>query len=127
MVSGTRGNQGGTPDDYTGSSAEFRVMKNFYYHLSILQSRFASHFASEKSLGTERFALPHEVAHLSSEKAHDYGLILGVDQFGRTLQITPTKNRPNLGNVLKVAPSQGGKSTDFKNSELTPYSRNTRL
>ena len=86
----------------------------FYYHLSILQSRLSSHFASEKSLGTERFALPHEVAHLSSEKAHDYGLILGVDQFGRTLQITPTKNRPNLGNVLKVAPSQGGKSTDFK-------------
>ena len=89
-------------------------MKNFYYNLSIIQSRLLSHFASEKSLGNERFALPHEVAHLSSEKPHAYGLILGVDHFGRILQITATKNRPNLGNVLKVAPSQGGKSTDFK-------------
>ena len=89
-------------------------MKNFYYNLSLLQSRLASHFASEKAFGNERFALAHEVAHLSSEKPHDYGLILGVDPFGRLLQITATKNRPNLGNVLKVAPSQGGKSTDFK-------------
>jgi type IV secretion system protein VirD4 len=89
-------------------------MKNFYYNLSLFQSRLSSHFATEKSLGNERFALPHEVAHLSCENPHDYGIILGVDQFGRTLQITPTKNRPNLGNVLKVAPSQGGKSTDFK-------------
>ena len=89
-------------------------MKNFYYNLSILQSRLSSHFASEKPLGTERFALPHEMAHLSAETPHDYSIILGVDQFGRTLQITPTKNRPNLGNVLKVAPSQGGKSNDFK-------------
>jgi type IV secretory pathway TraG/TraD family ATPase VirD4 len=89
-------------------------MKNFYYNLSIVQSRLASHFASEKSFANERFALAHEIAHLSNEKPHDYGLILGVDHFGRTLQITATKNRPNLGNVLKVAPSQGGKSTDFK-------------
>jgi type IV secretory pathway TraG/TraD family ATPase VirD4 len=89
-------------------------MKNFYYNLSIVQSRLASHFASEKSLGTERFALPHEIAQLSFETPHDYGLILGADHFRRTLQIIPTQNRPNLGNVLKVAPSQGGKSTDFK-------------
>ena len=89
-------------------------MKNFYYHLSIVQSRLSSHFASEKSFGNERFALPHEIAPLSFETPHDYGLILGADHFRRTLQIIPTRNRPNLGNVLKVAPSQGGKSTDFK-------------
>ena len=89
-------------------------MKNFYYNLSLLQSRLSSHFASEKAFGKERFALPHEIAQLSFEAPHDYSLILGADQFRRTLQIIPTKNRPNLGNVLKVAPSQGGKSTDFK-------------
>ena len=118
MVSGSRGDQAGAPEDYAGAGAGVRVIKNFYYNLSIVHSRLSSHFASEKSFGAERFALAHEIAHLSNEKPHDYGLILGVDHFGRTLQITPTKNRPNLGNVLKVAPSQGGKSTDFKNSKV---------
>jgi hypothetical protein len=84
VVSDSRGYQGGT-EGSTG--AGIRVMKNFYYNLSIVQSRLASHFASEKSFGTERFALPHEIAHLSLEKPHDYGLILGADHFRRILQI----------------------------------------
>ena len=88
-------------------------MKNFYYHLSILQSRFASHFASEKSLGTERFALPHEVADLSFEKPHDYGLILGVDQFGRTLQITPTKKPAESGERVESCPKSGREKYGF--------------
>jgi type IV secretory pathway TraG/TraD family ATPase VirD4 len=94
-------------------------MKNFYYNLNIFHSRLSAYFANEKYLRNERFAHPHEVAHLSSEKPHDYGLILGVDHFGRYLQITPTENRPNLGNVLKVGPSQSGKSTDFKRQLCT--------
>ena len=65
MVSDSRGYQGGAPEDYTGASARVRVMKNFYYNLSIVQSRLSSHFASEKSFGNERFALAHEIAHLS--------------------------------------------------------------
>ena len=39
-------------------------MKKLYYHLSIVHSRLASHFASEKSFGAERFALAHEIARI---------------------------------------------------------------
>src|SRR5215210_5490818 len=89
-------------------------MKNFFYNLSLQHSRLSAFFSHENNLHPERWALPHEVAHLSFAKPHDYGLLLGEDQFGRTLQITATAKHPNLGNVLKIAPSQGGKSTDFK-------------
>jgi type IV secretion system protein VirD4 len=89
-------------------------LKNFFYHTHILHSRLSHFFSSEKpGLSHERFALPHELIRLSHTKPDDFGLILGNDEYGRILQIT-TKTRKQLGNVLKVAPSQGGKSTDFK-------------
>ena len=59
---------------------------------------------------TERFALPHERAKYSSPTPADYGLLLGIDEFSRYLQI----NRPRLGNLLVDAPTGGGKTTLFK-------------
>src|SRR5687767_15643665 len=89
-------------------------MKNFHYNLHIMHSRISRFLSSEKQgLSHERFALPHELVRLSHTKPDNFGLLLGVDEYGRVLQIT-TKTRKQLGNVLKVAPSQGGKSTDFK-------------
>lgn len=88
-------------------------MKNFFYHLSLLESRISAHFSQEKYLHPERFSYPHEFAHLSFSEPHDYGLLLGMNQFGRFLQVTPPE-RKNLGNVLHIVPSGGGKSTQFK-------------
>jgi type IV secretory pathway TraG/TraD family ATPase VirD4 len=89
-------------------------MKNFFYNLSILQSHLSEHFSSEKYLHNERYALPHERTGFSAETPSDYGLLLGVDEFGRYLQITTSKKRKQLGNVLYAAPSQKGKSNTFK-------------
>src|SRR5687767_6319049 len=88
-------------------------MRNFFYQLSLVESRITAHFSQEKYLHPERFAYSHEFAHLSLAQPYDYGLFLGMDQFERFLQITPPK-RGNLGNVLHIVPSGGGKSTGFK-------------
>ena len=89
-------------------------MRNFFYQLALYLSRISSVFSSEKYLHRERFAYPHELGHLSAAKPDAFGLILGADHFGRILQITQSPKRKKLGNVLKVGPSQCGKSTDFK-------------
>ena len=89
-------------------------MKNFYYNLNILQSRFSTFFTSNNHLHTERFALPHERATFSFSMPSDYGLLLGIDEFGRHLQITQIKKRNRLGNLLIDAPTGLGKSTLFK-------------
>jgi type IV secretory pathway TraG/TraD family ATPase VirD4 len=65
-------------------------------------------------LHAERFSYPHERIAFSTETPSDDDLLLGIDEFGRYLQVTTNKRRKQLGNVLKVAPSQGGKSTGFK-------------
>ena len=89
-------------------------MKNFLYHLSLIKSWISAQFSQQKYLHSERFSYPHERIAFSTETPSDYGLLLGIDEFGRYLQVTTNKKRKQLGNVLKVAPSQGGKSTGFK-------------
>jgi hypothetical protein len=89
-------------------------MKNFFYNLSIMQSRISAYFSSEKYLHNERYALPHECTGFSAETPSDYGLLLGMDEFGRYLQITTNETRKQLGHVLDVFPTQAGKSTKYK-------------
>jgi hypothetical protein len=89
-------------------------MKNFYYNLTIILSRLSAYFSHEKYLHNERFSFPHERIGFSADTPSDYGLLLGIDEFGRYLQITANKKRKQLGNVLDVTPTQGGKSTKYK-------------
>jgi type IV secretion system protein VirD4 len=89
-------------------------MNNFFYSLNLWQSRISHFLSTERYLHAERFALPHELASFSSEKPDNFGLLLGIDDYGRYLQMTTSNKRKRLGNVLKVAPTGGGKSTDFK-------------
>jgi hypothetical protein len=89
-------------------------MKNFLYHLSLIKSWISAQFSQQKYLHSERFSYPHERIAFSTETPSDDDLLLGIDEFGRYLQVTTNKKRKQLGNVLKVAPSQGGKSTGFK-------------
>jgi type IV secretion system protein VirD4 len=89
-------------------------MKTFFYNLNLWQTRVRCFFSTETYLHAERFALPHELVDFSSKKPDDFGLLLGIDAFGRYLQITQTKKRKRLGNLLLCAPTGGGKTTDFK-------------
>ena len=79
-----------------------------------MKSWISAQFSQQKYLHAERFSYPHERLAFSTETPSDDDLLLGIDEFGRYLQVTTNKKRKQLGNVLKVAPSQGGKSTGFK-------------
>src|SRR5687768_13968111 len=93
-------------------------MKNLYYNLSVFNSRISQFFSSAHTLHPERFSLPHEHASFSVDTPSNYGLLLGIDEFGRYLQITTNKDRKQLGNVLRVMPTQRGKSTTFKHEAV---------
>ena len=79
-------------------------MKNFFYHLSLLESRITAHFSQEKYLHPERFSYPHEFAYLSFSQPHDDGLFLGMDPFDRILQITATPKRQSLDHGIDLIP-----------------------
>jgi hypothetical protein len=88
-------------------------MKNFYYNLHILHSRLSAHLSKETHLHKARFAYDHELAPLSRPYYSSSSLLLGLDRFNHVLQVTPTPQRPKLGNLMDVGPSQCGKSTHF--------------
>jgi len=94
--------------------AGISTMNTFFYNLNLWHTRIRNFFSTETYLHAERFALPYELVNFSTAKPDDFGLLLEIDDFGRYLQITTTKKRKRLGNVLKVAPTGGGKSTHFK-------------
>ena len=80
-------------------------MKNFWYHLSLIKSWIYAQFSQQKYLHAERFSYPHERIAFSTETPSEDDLLLGIDEFGRYLQVTTNKRRKQLGNVLKVASS----------------------
>jgi type IV secretion system protein VirD4 len=63
-------------------------------------------------LPSARFAQPHETARLGSSELADLetSLLLGRSHFNRIAAVRPAKKRPELGNLLYVAPPRMGKS-----------------
>jgi type IV secretion system protein VirD4 len=82
-------------------------MNDIFYHISLFIDRFLT--SSETHLHTARFARLHETASLSTTEFDNEGLLLGLSKFGRLLQVRSTPTRRELGNVLVVAPTRGGK------------------
>ena len=82
-------------------------MDNLFYQLALFIDRFLP--PSEKSLHTARFARLTETTTLTTKGLDKEGLLLGLGKFGRALQVRSTRRRPELGNVLVVAPTHGGK------------------
>ena len=76
-------------------------MKNFYYHLSLLKSRSSAYFSSEKYLHSERFSYPHECRAFSTDTPDDYGILLGIDEFGRHLQIATNKEAEAIRKCIR--------------------------
>jgi type IV secretion system protein VirD4 len=84
-------------------------MKNLLYHLRVFLSRVSAFFSHVDHLHHARFARLHELNKLSTNTFDETSLLLGVNQFNHILSVRPTKTRRELGNLLAVAPTRGGK------------------
>jgi hypothetical protein len=66
-------------------------------------------FGTSESLHRARFARAHELRGLVSHVFEETSLLLGRAPLGRIYQVRPTPKRRELGNMLVVAPTRGGK------------------
>jgi type IV secretion system protein VirD4 len=98
-------------------------LKQFLFHVIVLFSRLRSFFQQTQSLHTARFASLHELTELLTLILDETRLILGVSRFNQVLTIRPTEQRRELGNLLVVAPTRGGKGLLATSQLLTwPHS-----
>jgi type IV secretion system protein VirD4 len=65
-------------------------------------------FPRDNRLHRARFAKTHEVAQILSPAPRSNALLLGT-RTGDIVAVSPTKQRSELGNLLVVAPTRGGK------------------
>jgi type IV secretion system protein VirD4 len=75
----------------------------------VLLSRIAAFFFHEDRLHHDRFARLYELGSLLSQTLGGTSLLLGMSQFSHVLRVRSTKQRRELGNLLAVAPTRGGK------------------
>ena len=69
----------------------------------------ASFFSTDNRLHKARFATPFELTQLLSTLPVSDGLLLGSKKTRHVLAVRPTTTRRELGNLLVVAPTRGGK------------------
>jgi type IV secretion system protein VirD4 len=79
------------------------------YRLISLTSRVTSFLSSERHLYAARFARVHELANLIATHIDGEGLLVGYTKHDQLLQVRSTPQRKELGNVLAVAQTRGGK------------------
>lgn len=80
------------------------------YVLLVFVNRLIAFLLTSRQLHNARFARIDELANLlSSTLAAETSLLLGVSHLTRVLRVRPTKIRRELGNLLIVAPTRGGK------------------
>jgi type IV secretion system protein VirD4 len=84
------------------------VADRLLYRLCLLYGRLFTSVHTDQ-LHRARFADLHDLAPLAREEVDSTSLLLGTGRFGHVLQVTPTATRCELGNLLVVAPTRGGK------------------
>jgi type IV secretion system protein VirD4 len=84
-------------------------MKRLLYQLNLFLSRIAALLSRVGELHHARFARPHELDDLTTAHLPTDSLLLGVSNFSRIYHVKSTKERRELGNLLCVAPTRGGK------------------
>jgi hypothetical protein len=85
-------------------------IQRLLYGLVVFFHRIIASFSGDKQLHNARFAHPHELTSLlSNELQTETSLLLAVSHFNQPLHVRPTKTRRELGNLLVVAPTRGGK------------------
>src|SRR5437764_12178664 len=85
-------------------------MKRFLTTFNIFMSRLSTLTARSGGLHHARFALPHELAPLTSHTLDGQALLLGRTHLGGIYRVQPTPRRRELGNMLVCAPPRSGKS-----------------
>ena len=79
------------------------------FGLVVLVNRIRSFFQHSQTLHNARFANLHELTGLLTDRFDETGLLLGISRFNNLLRVQPTETRRELGNMLVVAPTRGGK------------------
>jgi type IV secretion system protein VirD4 len=85
------------------------ILKHFLFSLIVFCNRIKSFFQNTYNLHHARFAALHELSVLLTDSFAEPSLLLGVSRFNNLLRVRPTTTRRELGNVLVVAPTRGGK------------------
>jgi type IV secretion system protein VirD4 len=85
-------------------------MKRFLYLISVFMSWIGSLLPKAEGLYRARFALPHEVSRLVTQTFEGTHLLVSRTHLGGIVRIRSTPDRRELGNLLVVAPTRGGKS-----------------
>jgi type IV secretion system protein VirD4 len=85
------------------------ILKHFFFGLIVLFNRISSFFQHSESLYKARFAQLHELTELLTDRFDDTSLLLGISGFNNLLCVRPTEARPELGNLLAIATTRGGK------------------
>jgi type IV secretory pathway TraG/TraD family ATPase VirD4 len=84
-------------------------LTHILFGLVVLCNRITAFFQHSQTLHHARFAHFHELTGLLTDKFDETSLLLGVSRFNNLLRVQPTETRRELGNVLVVAPTRGGK------------------
>jgi type IV secretion system protein VirD4 len=79
------------------------------YHLTVFLNRLIAAFSSSQTLHTARFASLHELTGLITSRFDGTSLLLGTGSFNQPLSVRQTSARRELGNLLAVARTRGGK------------------
>src|SRR5437588_9324441 len=84
-------------------------IRRVFLFLRAVIHRILALFASDTRLHTARFARSDELRQLLTPTPHSDGLLLGREQHRFFVTVRPTKARREMGNLLVVAPTRGGK------------------
>jgi type IV secretion system protein VirD4 len=85
------------------------TIQRLFYRLAVFFSWWNALWPKTQALHTDRFALDHEVADLTTDTLPTESLLLGVNHFSRILHVKAVPKRRELGNILIEAPTGGGK------------------
>jgi len=93
-----------------GAVGAIITIHRLLYVLVVFFNRFIAFLLTSRKLYNARFARLDELTSLASPLQDiETSLLLGVNHFNHVLRVRPTKTRLELGNLLIVAPTRGGK------------------
>jgi type IV secretion system protein VirD4 len=85
------------------------VLQQLLLGVIVFFNRILAALQHSQSLHHARFSALHELVNLLSSTFSGTGLLLGVSHLKHLLHVIPTTTRRELGNLLIVAPTRGGK------------------
>lgn len=97
-------------DDKRRYPTPYQTINNLFLAIAVFISRLSFIFSQSPKLHNARFAGLDELENLLAPVPDNEGsLFLASGRFDHILRVRPTKTRSELGNMLVVAPTRGGK------------------